>query len=99
LADFLAANDFLLGDADGDREVQFPDFVILADNFNSPGEYTDGDFDKNGTVQFPDFVILAANFGQSSSAGAQAVPEPSGIVLLLVGLMCAVRLRRIGVLR
>jgi hypothetical protein len=83
---FLMDQGFIKGDADGSGEVQFPDFVILANNFGNPGQYTDGDFDKDGLVQFPDFVILADNFGQSAGAAA-AVPEPSTALLGLVGLM------------
>jgi hypothetical protein len=90
---FLTANDFLRGDADGDRQVAFPDFVILADNFAAPGQYTEGDFDKNGTVEFPDFVILAGNFGMTSG-GAAAVPEPSSLALAgLAGFALCVRRR------
>ena len=88
LAAFLSANNYLLGDADGDRDVQFSDFVILANHFGNPGQYTDGDFDKDGTVQFSDFVILANHFGQSSAA-ASAVPEPATGSLLLVAVAFA----------
>lgn len=80
LSNFLLDNSYPLGDADGDREVQFSDFSILSNNFGSNGEYTDGDFDNNGTVQFPDFVILSSNFGQI--AAVLAVPEPSAVAIL-----------------
>ncbi len=88
LDDFLAnlVPPSLRGDADGDGEVQFSDFVILSENFANPGVYTDGDFDKDGEVQFSDFVILSENFGQSGGAMAAAVPEPSTALLLAIGL-------------
>ncbi len=97
LDDFLASLDppSLRGDADGDGEVQFSDFVILSENFGSPGEYTDADFDKDGEVQFGDFVILAESFGQSGTGGiAAAVPEPAGLASCLVGAMCLLSLLR-----
>jgi hypothetical protein len=82
--DTLAAAGLLKGDADGDGQVQFSDFVILSNNFGNAGAYTDGDFDKDGTVQFADFVILSNNFGQSGGAAA-AVPEPASWALLAIG--------------
>ncbi len=59
----------LRGDADGDGEVQFSDFVILSGNFTNAGQYTDGDFDKDGEVQFSDFVILSGAFGTVGRSG------------------------------
>jgi hypothetical protein len=86
LDDFLASIGSLRGDADGDGEVGFSDFVILSNNYNAPGEYTDADFDKDGTVAFGDFVLLSNNYGQSA-AGAAAVPEPAGLSLLGLGML------------
>ena len=93
---FLASLDppSLRGDADGDGEVQFSDFVILSENFGSAGQYTDGDFDKDAEVQFSDFVILSGNFGQSGGAVAAAVPEPAGMTLAVIGLLLAGCARR-----
>ncbi len=82
----LAAANLIKGDADGDGHVQFSDFVILANHFGSAGQYTDGDFDKNSRIEFGDFVILANHFGQSSLTAA-AVPEPSSIALLALGVL------------
>ncbi len=63
----------LPGDIDGDGQVQFSDFVILAENFGTsvdPG--TNGDIDGDGVVQFSDFVILSENFGRIAAAPAMA---------------------------
>ena len=65
----------LPGDIDGDGEVQFPDFVILANHFGSQVPAgTLGDLDGDGVVQFPDFVILANNFGRKLE------PQAAGLV-------------------
>ncbi len=86
------AADPLPGDLDGDGMVGFPDFLILSANFGMPGGAADGDIDGDGTVGFPDFLTLSSNFGKSA---AQAVPEPSGIVLWsIVGLAACLRRRR-----
>jgi hypothetical protein len=95
LDEFLASLGTLRGDADGDKQVQFPDFVILANNFDKMGTYTQGDFDKDGTVQFADFVLLANNFGKSVAATA-AVPEPASGLLAVLAVcgLCHARQRR-----
>ena len=56
----------LFGDANRNGEVNFDDFVILANNFGKATDaaFADGDFDESGIVDFSDFVILANNFGQ-----------------------------------
>ncbi len=56
----------LAGDVDGDGEVQFSDFVILANNFgHTDAAWEDGDLNGDHAVDFADFVILSDNFGQS----------------------------------
>ena len=100
----LAQLGTIRGDVDGDKQVQFTDFVAMAFNFGKAGaKYTQGDFNCDGTVQFGDFVILAFNFGKSPPAAATTtaatatatVPEPSGLVLALIGLS-ALAFRRGG---
>ena len=54
----------LRGDADGDGEVAFLDFLVLANNFgNADAAFADGDFDCDGSVGFLDFLVLANHFG------------------------------------
>lgn len=87
----------ILGDADGDSEVTYTDFLILADNFGTNAGYEGGDFDCNGEVAFLDFLSLANNFGATAAGGAVAsVPEPSGFALFCVAglLVRAARRRR-----
>jgi hypothetical protein len=77
----------LVGDADLNRNVEFADFLALAQRFNAAGGWADGDFDGNGEVQFGDFLALSQNFGLSSSMEmAASVPEPScpSVVSMLV---------------
>ncbi len=86
------AADPLPGDLDGDGMVGFPDFHKLTENFGMTRGDADCDIDGDGTVGFPDFLTLSSNFGKSA---AQAVPEPSGIVLWsIVGLAACLRRRR-----
>lgn len=53
------------GDADGNGEVDFADFLILSANFGkTDAVFADGDFNANGEVDFEDFLILAESFGE-----------------------------------
>jgi autotransporter-associated beta strand protein len=65
----------LLGDADLDGKVGFPDLVKVAQNYdavlndqaNAPATFTDswwahGDFNLDGVVGFPDLVAVAQNY-------------------------------------
>ena len=81
-----------VGDANLDGNVDFPDFLALSAGFGGKGGWADGDFDGNGQVEFPDFLALSANFGESKTAAA-SVPEPSSLLILLLGLV-AVDIRR-----
>ncbi len=73
------------GDTDSDGDVDFKDFLTLSANFGNPGDWEDGSFNYDNDVGFNDFLALSANFGQT--ANAAAVPEPSSLMLLGIGLL------------
>ncbi len=86
----------LLGDLDGDGSVAFGDFLVLSSNFGTQTQnYGDGDVDCDGTVAFGDFLVLSSNFGQTLGA-ATSVPEPSGAMLLLLGILGMMKFRKSG---
>ena len=88
--------DELVGDLDDNGTVEFSDFLVLAGNFGLEVDtYGDGDINCNGTVDCEDFIRLGGNFGQSRPAVA-AVPEPSAISLLLIGIFFAAQFCRKG---
>ncbi len=62
-------NEFrMVGDSNLDGEVNFQDFLVLANNFGrTDAAFADGDFDENGTVDFVDFLALSQNFGRRYS--------------------------------
>lgn len=95
-----------LGDLDLDGRVDFPDFVRLSVNFGkNDADYREGDLDCDGQVHFADFLIFSQSFGQQSDvrtsvgnvASAASVPEPQGLLLIMIGSLCTLsrtRLRR-----
>lgn len=71
------------GDSDLDGDVDFQDFLSLANSFGvSPSSWAQGDFDGNNETNFLDFLALANNFGNASQIAA--VPEPSSSLLALL---------------
>lgn len=84
----------IAGDLDGNGEVAFADFLILAENFGATDvPYAQGDIDCDGEVAFADFLKLAENFGQMSGV-AQAVPEPASCSAMLLSFALLSLLRR-----
>lgn len=64
------------GDANYDGRVDVSDLNMIRNNF---GSYAQGDMDGSGEVSIDDLNMVRNNFGFSD---AQAVPEPSGLVLM-----------------
>lgn len=74
------------GDANLDGRVDQTDATVLATNWGATSaDWRMGDFDKDGTVDPSDASILAANWTPGTSE-ATAAPEPTAMVMLLVGL-------------
>ena len=67
------------------NDVEFVDFLTLANNFGNPvASYADGNVDLQNGVDFSDFLLMASNFGASRDVVA-TVPEPgcsASIVLI-----------------
>ena len=84
----------LLGDADGDKDGDITDFNTLASNFDPSGnnsatnDWTTADFDADHDVDITDFGGLSSNFAPGGYGATSIIPEPSSVVLLLLGLGC-----------
>jgi hypothetical protein len=67
----------LTGDLNCDGTVDFSDFFVFSDNFNTTGETGSecatlvGDFDCDGTVDFSDFFVFSDNFGKEGAVGPE----------------------------
>lgn len=89
---FVAALDrpihWIGGDTDLDFDVDFEDFLRLAEHFGGPGSWEHGDFDISGSVDFTDFLILSDAFGTQPVTGeAASVPEPTSSALVMLSLV------------
>ena len=87
----------LLGDVNGDGDVDAADRTTLIENWtgallgSGPKLFTEGDFDFDGDVDSADMTLLTQNW--TGAMAANIVPEPSGrtligIVLLLLSTSC-----------
>ena len=78
------------GDTELDRDVDITDFNALALNFDPQGttgiySWHEGNFDGDNDIDITDFNFLAANFAPDGY-GASVIPEPSALLLALLGL-------------
>jgi len=59
----------ILGDIDGDRDVDFDDFVIFSAKYGigvgEPGHDRRCDLNLDGEVDFDDFIIFSGKYGKS----------------------------------
>jgi len=76
----------LLGDFNLDGSIDLADYDILLANFRTGREFTEGNINLSGVVDFKDFLQFADVFAAANPGGA-AVPEPSSIVLAVLGLV------------
>lgn len=73
------------GDANGDGKVDAADLNLIGINWQQMGKVrSDGDFTGDGLVDAADLNVLALNW-QTGVGVPSAVPEPSGMILLVGG--------------
>ena len=81
-------NVLLPGDADGDGSVNGTDLNTVLSHYNQTGaDWIHGDFNHDGSVNGTDLNALLSHYNQSLGASTAAVPEPSAIVMMLVGVL------------
>lgn len=91
----LALYPSILGDANGDGDVDLDDLGALADSWGSvSGGWGNGDFDLDGDIDLDDLGRLADNWGATSSGMPSfATPEPTTLSLMAFGVLAVVRRR------
>ena len=76
------------GDGNLDGSVGVADYTTWANGFGPNTVFTEGDYNGDGATNAADYTTWANNFGMMAvapSGAAAAVPEPSTLVLLLIG--------------
>ena len=79
----------LLGDANGDGNVNINDLTIVLTHYRSDRHKRDtGEFTGSGTVDINDLTIVLANYDRVGAAagGISAVPEPGALAALATAL-------------
>ncbi len=88
------------GDFDLDRDVDGADFLILQSNFGllAGARFDQGDADLDGSIDADDLAAWKTHYGFQGGAllgaATTAIPEPSAIVLSLVGILTILALTR-----
>ena len=78
----------LYGDSNLDGSVNGTDLNAVLSYYNQSGEvWSHGDFNYDGSVNGTDLNTVLSNYNQSLSASTAAVPEPSTLLLMAIGLI------------
>ena len=73
------------GDADFNRIVNFDDFVVISNHFNSTGTlWMEGNQNLDNNTNFEDFVLVSTNFGINLNDPSGSVPEPTSFLAMTV---------------
>ncbi|HEY4310655.1 MAG TPA: dockerin type I domain-containing protein [Pirellulales bacterium] len=76
----------LSGDANGDGIVNGQDLALVSSSWLQTGSNLLPDVNNDGIVNGQDLALVSSNWLQTSSAAVAAVPEPSTILLAIIGL-------------
>lgn len=92
----LLVPSLLVGDFNGDDQVDAADFTLWRDNLGGNESILGSSGDGSGVIDTGDYNLWVLNYGASgsSSASASAVPEPSSLLLLSLTLLANFRARR-----
>jgi hypothetical protein len=88
----------LPGDYTHDDKVDASDYVLWRNTLGASASFfTGADGDGSGAIDSADYGVWRANFGRSRSGAASsisAVPEPMGLVLVIMGVLARFASRR-----
>jgi pectate lyase len=93
LSDFSLESVGLPGDYNGDGKVSAADYTVWRDTLGSTTDLRANGDDSNSVIDEDDYQVWLDNYGQSSGLGtgsgsiAASVPEPTTVLLVVVGLL------------
>ncbi len=83
----------LVGDYDGDGAVDANDYQVWRATYGSSGSQLAADGNQDGVVNAADYIVWRDRYVAAGAGSAVAVPEPSSVVLLILGFVAAVKKR------
>jgi hypothetical protein len=84
------------GDSTLDGSVNVTDLNDVLSNYNKSGQtWRQGDFNYDGSVNVTDLNYVLSNYNKSLPASTAAVPEPSTLLLMVLGLAGLLAWRRV----
>lgn len=88
-----------IADFNGSNSVNAADLAVIKANFGaSPATFATGDVDGDGRTDGADFLLYQRQFGVTLPPPAiQAIPEPTGLIILPLALAAIGWLRRVKV--
>ncbi len=87
----------LPGDANGDGVVNAQDLALISSSWQQTGTNLLPDVNGDGIVNTQDIAIVSSNWmGTGTNAASAAVPEPTSLLLTLIGVVAFIY-RRFGV--
>ncbi len=92
----LDALDVLIGDFNFDGVIDDDDYGIIVTNFRDPGTYNEGDINGDGVVDLFDFGEFLDRAEAVGASVPQTIPEPTGLALVVMGLLFSGLLRKRG---
>jgi hypothetical protein len=75
-------------DFDGDGDVDGKDFLTVQRGYGGNGSQAQGDANQSGIVNDRDVTIWESQFGSVGGAATIAIPEPHGLLLLMLATAC-----------
>lgn len=91
----LFEGDFLPGDYDANGMVTDDDFTLWRQQYGSTGVNLDADGNLDGVVDAADYTVWRSELDGSTAASlAVSVPEPTTLLITLIGLLASVTMSR-----
>lgn len=87
--------DLLVGDFNFDGQINMDDFLVMVSNFHTGTKFEQGDMNFDATIDLQDFFEFKSIFpAQGQAATATAVPEPSNLAVIGLGVLLILARRR-----